>query len=405
MTSDRRLWLGYARDGGRTSLDVGGPGNRVLLLGSRAGELAALAALSAKEAGSLPVVFDLSGSIARSMSGHLDTYDYRSFLYDSFRLEEPGPWHSQLAAAAYALALDLSNEEEAIINAAMQLVASDGTLLSPVSLHDVMGKVEGFRGFYVDKLNGKIGALRFFDAVDDQSFARMLSGNLIIDFHGAPYPLAGELAACLFLAKVLTILRSKGHTDCLLLVTDAHRLFKAAPRPAHSNRLLTTLLDWPGAIMMASEQRTSISPLLAQSFPVSVHSSDSWHSQPGRGQRVLSSSFLLHDTRSDKREPFVLRRIPFKTAEYFPSRAGRYSSPELPRLILEEVDRFPLATPESLAQYTAPDFLPADVSANLASLEKQGCLILEPKESGSGPKVFSYTLTEQGRKLLKELRG
>ena len=101
----------------------------------------------------------LFGVSPRSLSGHFDTYDYRALLYDSFRLTEPEAWHSQLAAAAYTAALDLSSEEEAIINSAMQVVASDGTLLSPVSLHDVMGKVEGFRGLYVDKLSGRIGSL------------------------------------------------------------------------------------------------------------------------------------------------------------------------------------------------------------------------------------------------------
>ncbi|MDE1853395.1 MAG: hypothetical protein KGI38_06570 [Thaumarchaeota archaeon] len=126
--------------------------------------------------------------MADRLSGYFDTFDYRSFLYDSFRLEEQEAWHSQLAAAAYTVALDLTSEEEAIVNSAMQAVASDGTLLSPVSLHDVMGKVEGFRGFYVDKLNGRIGSPRLFDAVDDQGFDRLMRGNAIVSFHRAPYP-------------------------------------------------------------------------------------------------------------------------------------------------------------------------------------------------------------------------
>ena len=99
------------------------------------------------------------------------------------------------------------------------------------------------------------------------------------------------------------------------------------------------------------------------------------------------------------------RRILTKTAAYAPARAGRYPAPDLTRLILEEVERFPLSTPESMVQFIAPEFLPADVSSTLTSLEKSGYLILEPKDSGSGPKVFSYTLTEKGRGLLKELRG
>jgi len=92
------------------------------------------------------------------------------------------------------------------------------------------------------------------------------------------------------------------------------------------------------------------------------------------------------------------------TAGYAPGRAGKYPTPDLTRLILEEVERFPLSTPESVVQYISPDFLAADVEAALAGLERQGCIILEPKESGAGPKVFAYTLSDKGRNLLVELR-
>jgi hypothetical protein len=404
MTPVLQLWMGYAHDGGKATLDLGGPGSRVLLLGSGAGELAALAAVSAKESGGSPLVFDLGGSLSNRLSGYFDTYDYRSFLYDAFRLAEPEAWHSQLAAAAYTVALDLSAEEEAIINSAMQVVASDGTLLSPVSLHDIMGKVEGFRGFYVDKLNGKIGSLRLFDAVDDQDFERLLLGNLIIDFHNAPYPQAAELAAALFMAKLLAMARARGQTEGFLLTTEAHRIFRSSPRPAHSNRLLAHLLSFPGTLALSSEQPSSLNPQLLQSAPVKVYSSEAWHSQSRPLQNVLSGTFVLHDSRSELRQPFIPRRIPTKTAGYAPARAGRYPTPELTKLILEEVDRFPLSTPQSVVQYSSAEFLPADARAALAGLEGQGCIILEPKESGSGPKVFSYTLSEKGRKLLEELR-
>jgi hypothetical protein len=404
MTSVQQLWIGHAHEGGRATLDLRGPGSKALLLGSESRDLAAVAAISAKEAGASPMIFDLDGFLAKRLSGYFDTYDYRAFLYDSFRLEEPESWHSQLAAAAYSVALDLSSEEEAIINSAMQVVASDSTLLSPVSIHDVMGKVEGFRGFYVDKLNGRIGALRLFDAVDDQSFERLLRGDVILDFHKAPYPQAAELASALFIAKLLAIAHAKGTDSGFLMVTEAHRIFRATPRPLHSNRLLIHLLEWPAAIVLSSSQAMHLTPLLLQSCPVRVYSSDEWHSQPRQSTRILSGTFVLHDRRSGLNQTFVARRVPVKTADYAPARAGTYPSPELAKLLLEEIDRFPLSTPESLVQYIAPEFLPADISSVLASLEKQGCVLVEPKESGSGSKVFSYTLSDKGRKLLEELR-
>ena len=403
--ASRLLWMGYSHGGGRTKLDVGGPGSKVLLTGSRSKDMAALAVVSAKEAGTAPVVLDLDGSTSRYVSGYLDAYDYRSFLYDSFRLEEPEAWHAQLAAAAYTAALDLSGEEESILNAAMQAVASDGTLLSPVSLHDVIGKVEGFRGFYVDKLKGRIGALSLFDAVDDQSIVKLVEGNLVIDFHLAPYPQAAELAAGLFLAKFLTLAHSRGTGDGFLLITDAHRIFRGSPRPVQSNRLLSHLLDWQGAVVFSTGQPSSLSPLLLQSCPVQVFSSDSWHSQPRPVEPVLSGSFVLSDRRTERTESFVPRLVTAKSADYVRAASATYPARGLTARILEEVGRYPHTTPESLVQYFAPEFLPADVTAALASLEREGCLVLEPKDVGSGPRVFSYTVTDKGRRRLKELSG
>jgi hypothetical protein len=403
MASVQRLWLGYTHDGGKATLDVGGPGSKVLLLGSKAGELAALSAVSAKEAAASPIIFDMGGSLSNGLSGYFETYDYRAFLYDAFRLAEPEAWHSQLAAAAYTVALDLTSEEEAIINSAMQVVASDGTLLSPVSIHDVMGKVEGFRGFYVDKLNGRIGGLRLFDAVEDQSFDRLLRGNVIIDFHRAPYPQAAELAVALFVAKLLAMDHSQGAADAFVLMTEAHRIFRGSPRTAHSNRLLTHLLAWAGKVVLASEQQSSLSPVLLQSATVKLYSSDAWHSLPRQEMGVLSGHFVLEDTRNQVKKAFVPRLILSKTAGYAPTRPAPYPTPALTKLILDEVARFPLSTPQSVLQFVSPEFLPADVQAGLASLEKQGCLILEPKDSGTGPRIFAYTLTEKGRNLLEEL--
>lgn len=399
----RELWLGYGREGGKATLEMGGPGSKVLVLGAQADDLAGVIALSAKESGASPLILDMNGHLANNLSGHFDTFDYRAFLYDSFRLEEPEAWHSQMAAAAYTLALDLSSEEEAILNSAMQAVASDSTMLSPISLHDVMGKVEGFRGFYVDKLNGRIGALRLFDAVDDQRFERLLQGNVILDFRNAPYPQAAELAAALFLAKVLTMEHARGLEGGFLLMNEAHRVFRSSPRPSHSNRLLGHLVGMSAANALASSHPAHISPLLLQSFPVRVYSSDAWHSQPRQNRRVLQGTYVLDDRRSGRSEPFVPRRVQVKTADYIPARSGQYPSPALTCRLLEVVDGFPFSTPESVVQYVAPEFLPADAAAALAGLERQGCIIVEPKDSGSG-RVFAYTLTEKGRALLKELR-
>lgn len=404
MSEVLKLWLGYGSSATRTTLDLGGPGSRMLFLGSRSSDLAILASLSAKDAGFHPILFDLDGAISTRLSGYFDTYDYHTFLYDSFRLEEPGPWHAQMAAAAYTAALDLSTEEEAIINHAMQQVASDGSLLSPVSLHEIMGSVEGFRGFYVDKLKGRVGSLRLFDAVDDQTFARLMNGDLIVDFHRAPYPLAAELSVALFLAKILAVAHSTGSDGGFIIMTEAHRLFRSTPHPAHSNRLLTHLLGWSSTVGFATDQPLALSPLLLEACPVRFYSSDVWHSQRNRVRRILPGTYLLDDRRTARRESFVPRRVLTKSGDYAMAKASRFPAPTLSAAILEHVERYPLCTPESVVSYLSNEFLAADISAALSSLQGQSALISEPKESGSGNKIFSLTITEEGRNLLRELR-
>lgn len=404
MPSLQQLWVGYGDAGRKATLDLVGPGAKVLLLGSRAGDIAALAALSAKEAGARPIVLDLGGSLANRLSGYFDTFDYTSFLYDAFRLEVPEAWHSQLVAAAYTAVLDLSSEEEAIINSALQAIASEGSMASPISVYDILGKVEGFRGFYVDKLKGRIGSIRLFDAVDDQTFGRLTQGDIIVDFHRAPYPQAAELAAGLFLAKMTAIAHSQGPIEASLVLTEAHRIFHASPRPAHGSRLLTHLLAWPGPEFIASDQRQSLGPQVLEACPVRVYSSDAWHALPGKPERVLAGSLVLDDRRAGRHEVFVPRRVLAKTSDYASSRSAKYASPQLTCTILETAEKFPLSTRESMVQYLTPEFLPGDVNSELTSLHTRGCLIMEPKDSGPGPKVFAYTLSERGSKLLQELR-
>ncbi len=134
MSASQKLWMGYGPSGERTSITLGEAGSRVLFLGSRADELALLVAFSAKEAGARAVIFDINGSLSNGLSGYYDTFDYRSFLYDGFRLDPPEAWHAQMVAAALSAALDLTSEEEAIINSALQQLAAQDSIARPQCL-------------------------------------------------------------------------------------------------------------------------------------------------------------------------------------------------------------------------------------------------------------------------------
>ena len=404
MQLAQKPWIGYLSSGGRATLDLGHGQSRVALLGESSSVLTAVCAVAAKEAGSPLLIMDLSGSVAARYSGHFDAYDYRSFLYDAFRLAEPGPWHAQLVAGAYAAVLDLSSEEEAILGSALQQVASQGDLASPVSLYDLMGKVEGFRGFYIDRLKGRIGSLKLFDAVDDRSVDRLLGGCSVVDFHMAPYPQAAELASALLIAKVVALQRSEG-TEVTLALTEAHRLFKLAPRLPSSGRLLVELLSSRLPALFATDQPQATSRHLLEACHQRVHSGTSWHSQRDPRTPILAGSMVLEDLRTGIDTVFFPRRIDSKTSDYASARPARLGSPALTSMILEEVSRYPLSTGESIVQFLSAEFLPADVRAEIDSLHSRECLVMEPKDSGAGPKVFAFTATEKGLALLRELKG
>ena len=145
-------WLGYPLDRSRGEVGIGGLGDRVLLLGRRAGDLSTLLAFAGSEGGAKLAILDIDSSISPEVHGYFRAFDYRSMLYEAFHLEGEDGLHGQLVASAYAAALDLAPEEEAILGAALQKLSEQNDLATPSSLYDALGGVEGFRGFYVDKL-------------------------------------------------------------------------------------------------------------------------------------------------------------------------------------------------------------------------------------------------------------
>ena len=85
---DGSLWLGYGQAGGRTSLRHDELGGRLLLLGQKANELAALVAYACREAGLQVLIVDADGSLTEMVSGYFKPYDFTHVLYDVCQLEE-----------------------------------------------------------------------------------------------------------------------------------------------------------------------------------------------------------------------------------------------------------------------------------------------------------------------------
>jgi hypothetical protein len=398
-------WLGYPLDRSQPRVGIHGLGDRILLLGRQAGSLASLFAYASAEAGPKLAVLDLDGSISPEVQGYFRSFDHRSMLYEAFHLEGEDPTHGQLVASAYAAALDLSPEEEAILSAAMQKLSEQNDLAAPSALYDALSGVEGFRGFYVDKLKGRIGSLRSLDSARNGSFDLLMAGGTYVSFASAPYPQAADLAAALFIAKVLHLLTVSGSHPDALMVTGSHRLFKGPARFQHEPKLLAHLLEARVSLILSSPLPALLSDRLIESMQVRVYSSEAWNGHKNWKQpAALACSYTICDDRTGVSIGFVPRFVrPRRQAADVQSRPPERASPELTRTILEEISKFDSANRQSVVSYLSPQFLAADIGAEIDRLHSRGCLVLEPKQEGSGPKILAYTVTELGRRLLQGL--
>jgi hypothetical protein len=227
----------------------------------------------------------------------------------------------------------------------------------------------------------------------------------MVSFDSAPYPQASELTADLFIAKILHLLPLSEKRPEGLLITGAHRLFKNPTRLQHSGRLVAHLLEAQIPLVLASPIPTLLNERLAESMAVRIYSSEAWNAQKDwRQAPALAYSYTICDDRSGASTRFVPRFVRSKRSTAAPllRQSGR-ANPELTRTILEEISRYDSANRQSIVSYLAPTFLAVDIGAEVDRLHSDGYLILEPKQVGSGPRILAYTVTESGRRLLKEL--
>ena len=413
------LWLGYAPTGGRVSMRYDELKGKLLVAGHAADGVATLLAYACQEVGLKVLLLDVDGHLSERISGYFQTYDYTCFLYDAFQFEEEegGPRHSQLLAAAYTTAMDLDSEEEAIMNAAMHHLAMQDTRASPAVLYDALGVVEGFRGFYVDKLKGRVGGLKFLESAENGSFRTLLSlGSSLITFKSAMYPQATEIAAAAFLAKLLAILPTAGTKPDLIIMNDAHRLFRANPRPQHENRLLGELLDASMTVVMVSDQIHSLSQPLQNAFPVKILSSDAWnegvesHWKENTREPILPNAFMIADGHFGHQRPFIARSLEVKTSEprkgpaVLAEAQSEQPNDELTLLILTDVKRYAAPTRASLIEFLSGEYGTDSVKHELDRLHAQGHIKLESKQMRSGgDQTLMYRITESGDRLLEVL--
>jgi hypothetical protein len=410
------IWVGYGQTGGRVSLRQVELGQRLLILGRRADDMAALLAFAAREAGLNVLVLDLDGSMARQVSGYFEPYDYNCFLYDAFQLYEESPTlHGQLLAAAYTSALGLRAEEEAIMVAALHKLAQGDVRASPVVLFEALATVEGFRGFYVEKLQGRIGGLKFLESAENASLASLLPmGGSLICFSSAKYPQAMEVAAAAFLAKLLVLLAVSKSTPHLVVMNGAHRVFRSQPGVDHSNRLLTELLDSRTTFVLASDEKQFLTRSVLDAFPFKIMSSDAWNEgvegrwKGNARQPILPNAFVVADGHFGHQRTFIARSFEARTGALRQGPAGpepaKTPDEGLTLLLLDDVKRYEAPTRASLTEFLSGEYGTEAVQRELDRLHSQGLITLQERDvRAGGPPMLVYVLTDAGRRLLEAL--
>ena len=238
MQSQRTVWLGHCRTGGRFYLrtDELLPGMNVL--GSGADNLAGTLAASISESGLKTLVIDFNGKIAEQLAGRFAARGLGDFLYDSQRIEEKASLHAELAASAYTISLNLNSEQEGFLNSAIQYIGLEQGLASPSSLTDRLISTGEFRGHTADELRGKLGALRSLNLVGEIGVVKeMTERSCVANFAGAESHQAAEVAAMLLMAKVLALGASGGELPDVLMVNETNRVFASLPlRVLHTSR-------------------------------------------------------------------------------------------------------------------------------------------------------------------------
>jgi hypothetical protein len=411
------LWLGYGMTGGRVSLRHQELKERLLISGRRADELTALVAYASKECGLKPLVLDIDGRLAASISGYLEPYDYSCFVHDAFQMEEDDATkHGQLLAAAYAATMSLDAEEEAIMMAAMHKLALTDNRGSPAVVGSTIEGVEGFRGFYVDKLRGRIAALKFLESAENGSFRSLLSlSGSVISFESAKYPQAAELAASAFLAKLLAILPGARAAPDLVIISGVHRIFRSFPRVEHGNRLLTELLDAHTTFVLSSREQHLLGDSVLDAFPLKIMSSDAWNDgaegrwKGNKREPVLPNSYVISDGHFGHDRVFVARTFVHKMAQLRsgpqPVEEDAGTEDKLTRLILEDAKKYDAPTRESVTAFLSVDFGAERVERMLDKLSEQGYIKLETRDvrNGGGEPMLVYTITQSGERLLEML--
>lgn len=410
-TGGRPVRLGYRSSAGRFELNTEDLRRGITILGQGAADLAALVAFACDEAGLRTLVLDIGGTVSGKLSGYIDSYELPHFLYDALRIDEEGTAatvHGQLAASAYSCALDLSFEQEGIINAAIQIIAAERGVASPAAVADLMvEKNDKFRGRPADRLISRLASLSSLNMVGEAgAVGALLKRSAVLSFVGAGQPEAVETAAALVIAKLLAILESGEASQVLpdvVIIPQAGRLFRVRPVFRRTERLLASFVASPIPKVFASETMYGLDEHFEETGFIKVHSSAVWNASSQRDDVLLPNMFMVrnhpygHDVAFVPRE-FEPRSRPPKGTEPVQPEA---ESADLISQMLLDIDSYEAPTRQSVVAFLSQAYDQGMVERTLDKLQSEGYVVVAQRDLKSGRPMSVLALTEKGRSLLE----
>jgi hypothetical protein len=417
MNSDRPVWLGHCRTGGRLCLRDDDMSRGMVVLGAGADGVAAVLASACRDSGLRTFVVDLGGGIAERVTGRFDVRGLGYFLYDSERMEERASLHAELAASAYTMSLNLNFEQEGFLNSAIQYIGLEQGVASPSSLIDRLIATGEFRGHTSDELRGKLGALRSLNLTGEiGAVSEMLEGDTVASFEFAESNQAAEVGAMLLLAKVLAVGASGGRLPEVLVVNGANRLFPRIPVVRHTNKLLSALLSAQVSRVFASEVVYGLDERILDVAPVRVLSSalanggrgrvafgGSLHRSGASGLLVTPNFFVLQDSARGYEETFVPRALAKLQGEVAPVVQPQRDDAGLVKRILETLSSYDHATRGSVVGFLSSDEPPEEVQKAIDRLQTEGHLAVVGKDVKTDSPLQTFRLTQSGYELLRSL--
>jgi hypothetical protein len=401
------IWLGYHRLGGRFKVTHDEIEGGIAVLGHGAAEVAALFAQACNEARLKVLVLDMDGGVSEKISGYIDTYALPYFLHDALRIGDNANTHGQLIASAYSCALDLSFEQESVLNSVIQIIANERGVASPSSLSDLIlsQSSQGISGRPVDKLKARLESLRTLNMMGEPNVVgSILQKSSVLDFSGAGQPEAAESAAALLIAKFLAIeLGPSPVKPDIVILADAHRLFRARPVFRKSQRLLSTFVHASFPKMLTSESAYGLDEQFLDACAVKIVSSAVWN-ETSKGLILTPNMFMVRNHPYGYEEAFIPRHFEPKKGEVEGRVVDEGENADLIRIILENVQSFQDATRASLIAYLSTEFPSAEIEMTIDRLQDQGLVLIESKDVKGSPPIHTLSLTDKGKELLGRLK-